>query len=900
MSGSGGLANGSIQAIPTASLQHLFQQSEDRSRQPDNKNESDNSAKETPFAISLKDASKGPELKISKKIDAVFRLRPRLPTSLDELESDDELLRPRTVTPKPGEKKRPGRPKKELTLMDIFKVPKKRGRPRNDSLIDERHIVTGSRKQRGRPRKAMRPIVSVVEGASTITITESIEGTPTAEPRAFLETKAKMKPVMVEFEEKDILSRSSRRDFEPDSDDGKGYLSEDSARDWRPKYGVSSGIGLHGNRRGRPRIHPKIEKDINTVPRPRGRPRSANHIPKDPNLPPRPRGRPKKEKLLDDTVDKTLSPRRPGRPKKEKLLDDSIDKTLSPRRPGRPKKSPVKEEKPAGIVEFEYDDEVEDDLTKFVFVNDAEAKEPVVHRQKHSDIEKQRKLIQADVFESPKKQKLGSISLSNSPSPSKKGIPNLPGSSPTRLPNGRAGSPRKMNKQQLQDRSARKKATRVLYSKLMDDEYDEDDEDFEEEQKLAERIIKESKNPQSAAPSPFATPRRNNINLPTNDPNFVPTPLPTAAEEENFFDSKYADKALFLDGPEGYFDQHRTRVKTSNNSMVQAVPLEDDEFNSFVLLSGFLHHKEKEKLVKTYKEMYTQWYFELSQGFSLIFFGVGSKRRLLLDYVEEYLTQMVNVPTIVVNGYNPATVFKEILMTIVSILNLEKVPRRLSDLVNHIVEHFENKASSPKLILLVHNIDGPGLRDDKTQIYLSKLASVKQILVLASVDHINAPLLWDSVSLHNFNFLWHNTTTFSDYLTETSFQDLMSLGQTQKSAGSKGAKYVLSSLTANSRSLYRVLVSDQLQNMEDDQSSKKVHSDNQFKGTIKHALEYKKFFTLCAEEFISSNEINFRTMLMEFVEHKMAVLTKDQSGTEMVFIPFSLEELQKLLEDELL
>lgn len=827
---------------------------------------------------------KGPPNDLLTEKSIPFQLRSRSLTCLDELESDDELTAPIRDSPRPGEKRKPGRPRKPLNLLDILKIPKKVGRPKNESLIDERHIVAGHRRSRGRPKKIIDPIITVGDVDSAIVPGESSEKTPSVEPKASIQTKSQMKPVVVEFEEQDVLNKSLRADSDFDSDAGSqgGYVSEDSSKDWRPSSAISRGAGQHGSRRGRPRKYPKVERDPNLPRAPRGRPRKAGYVPKDPNQPVRPRGRPKKEKLLDETWEASQSPNPSKRPV------------------GRPRKSEVKEEKPEGIVEFEYDDEVEDDLTKFVYVKSEEVKK--LTRRKPSEIEKQRELIHADVFASPKKQKLGSISLSATPSPSKKGILQLPGSSPSRTPNGRAGSPRKMNRQQLQDKSARKKATKVIYSQLMDEDIDDNDEEYEEERKLAERIINESRKPVNAAPSPFNTPKRkNNIDLPAHNPDFVPTPLPTAAEEESFLDGKFLDKALFLDGPEGYFDQHRTRVKTSNNSMVQAPPLEYDELNSFVLLSGFLHNKEKQKLINTYKEMYTQWYFELSEGFSLVLFGIGSKRRLLLDYVEEYLTKMVDAPTIVVNGYNPATVFKEVLMTIVSTLNLKKVPKRLGDLVDHIVEYFQKKDHSmAKLILLIHNIDGPGLRDEKTQVYLSKLASIKQFYVLVSVDHINAPLLWDSVSLNNFNFLWHNTTTFADYLTETSFQDLLTLGQTQKSAGSKGAKYVLSSLTTNSRSLYRVLVSNQLQNMEDDLSSKKVQNDNQLKGTIKHALEYKKFYTLCAEEFISSNEINFRTMLMEFVEHKMAVLTKDQSGTEMVFIPFSLEELQKLLEDELL
>lgn len=44
------------------------------------------------------------------------------------------------------------------------------------------------------------------------------------------------------------------------------------------------------------------------------------------------------------------------------------------------------------------------------------------------------------------------------------------------------------------------------------------------------------------------------------------------------------------------------------------------------------------------------------------------------------------------------------------------------------------------ICIVVHNIDGPGLRDPETQQYLAQLASCSHILVVASIDHVNAPL----------------------------------------------------------------------------------------------------------------------------------------------------------------
>lgn len=57
-----------------------------------------------------------------------------------------------------------------------------------------------------------------------------------------------------------------------------------------------------------------------------------------------------------------------------------------------------------------------------------------------------------------------------------------------------------------------------------------------------------------------------------------------------------------------------------------------------------------------------------------------------------------------------------------------------------LIENAMMKNSQDRLYLLIHNIDGIMLRSNKVQDLLSCLASIPNIRILASVDHINAPL----------------------------------------------------------------------------------------------------------------------------------------------------------------
>lgn len=44
------------------------------------------------------------------------------------------------------------------------------------------------------------------------------------------------------------------------------------------------------------------------------------------------------------------------------------------------------------------------------------------------------------------------------------------------------------------------------------------------------------------------------------------------------------------------------------------------------------------------------------------------------------------------------------------------------------------------IYVVVHNIDGPGLRDDDIQQTLATVASSKHVRIVASIDNVNAPI----------------------------------------------------------------------------------------------------------------------------------------------------------------
>lgn len=420
---------------------------------------------------------------------------------------------------------------------------------------------------------------------------------------------------------------------------------------------------------------------------------------------------------------------------------------------------------------------------------------------------------------------------------------------------------------------------------------------------------------------------------------FIPLPIPRINDDGDIIDSEFIDKyipsldvsnttrgklldekSFFLEGSEGYFEQHSIRTKPSSNSLSQLAPVLDyDEYHSYIQISNLIRFKEKQALLELHKSLYHQWCFELSQGFNLNFYGVGSKIKPILDFVQNYLPEWYDninkmdddFPNIlVVNGYNPTVKFKRVLQDIVtSIIPQEKkhkdkikFPKHVSETVPFLMNYIaKNRMVTedfirPKLVLVIHNIDGESFRDDKTQNLLSLLCSLPEVWLISSTDNINISLLWDLFRLKNYNFLWHDLTTYDSYEVEMSFRDVLSMGKSKKFVGNKGAKYVLSSLTTNARNLYKILLGKQLDILKSHATTKAARTG--LRGSIKFAVDFKGFYTACLEEFVTSNEISFRTILGEFVEHRMCNLTKDDSGAEVVFIPFSFDEMQKLLDEE--
>ncbi|KAG0000918.1 Origin recognition complex subunit 2 [Entomortierella chlamydospora] len=364
--------------------------------------------------------------------------------------------------------------------------------------------------------------------------------------------------------------------------------------------------------------------------------------------------------------------------------------------------------------------------------------------------------------------------------------------------------------------------------------------------------------------------------------------------ETTVHDANEPQKSFFEEdemGAERYFQDLYQKSKTSNNTLSKLPTLEHADFIQAIKRAPAKHAKEMEMLMLLYEEQFPQWYFELMSGFNLLIYGYGSKRSLLTKFATSILT---DAPLIIVNGYFPTLTIKEILDKInTAALQYSGPVGTLQEQIALIHAYFtQPDRSVKKLYLLIHNIDGSSLRSEKIQSALSLLASCPQIHLIASMDHINANILWDTVKSARFRWVWHELTTFRPYMTETSFENSIMVRQGE--LGPRGIQFVLASLTSNGKGLFRILAEHQIQT--ERESAAGGVSGAASKNYMDWGMAYNTLFKKCQENFLVSNAVTFRTQLTEFRDHRIVQSKKGADGVEILFIPLSGNILEGILD----
>ena len=197
----------------------------------------------------------------------------------------------------------------------------------------------------------------------------------------------------------------------------------------------------------------------------------------------------------------------------------------------------------------------------------------------------------------------------------------------------------------------------------------------------------------------------------------------------------------------------------------------------------------------------------------------------------------------------------------------------------------------PYITLLIHNLEGAGLSSDQVQSAIAQLSTHPKIYLVASCDHLNTPMLWSHSKIAQFNFAWHDITTYTPYLIETSFENSL-ISAVEKGSevySSNGARFVLRSLTSNARNVFKCLAAHQIAYMKEILS---VEADVVCQSDA--GLSYDALYTKCTGKFYVSDRLPFTTMMTEFIDHRVMIQVRDSEG-DLVYIPMSTDMLEELV-----
>jgi len=197
-----------------------------------------------------------------------------------------------------------------------------------------------------------------------------------------------------------------------------------------------------------------------------------------------------------------------------------------------------------------------------------------------------------------------------------------------------------------------------------------------------------------------------------------------------------------------------------------------------------------------YRKRFPVWRFILSTNHSLLFYGAGSKYDLLNAFAEEELDKEGHV--LVINGFDP-DVSMENVMDLLVTLFLKHDPEPLS-FVPQIVgcDHVNSGGtdtlwSAPPLVkravevgralakqasdtllpifLVFHSLEGLGSRLAQEALAAMLANSVvanhvAAIRLVASIDHVDAPMMWSTSASAHFSWIYQKVHTYRPYVTE--------------------------------------------------------------------------------------------------------------------------------------
>lgn len=328
-----------------------------------------------------------------------------------------------------------------------------------------------------------------------------------------------------------------------------------------------------------------------------------------------------------------------------------------------------------------------------------------------------------------------------------------------------------------------------------------------------------------------------------------------------------------------YFEAHKGAIATTNLSLANLTVSSPDELTEALAQFEDPLLSRQNDQAKMFKKQHGKYEYFLKAGHSLLFYGFGSKK-YVLDNFATHLSSTGDV--VVINGFNPTFNLRTALTQFAGeVLGLKSFTRR--SLLDYVDAIRDAMAANKKLTasIVIHNMDGPSLRPSDAQLALSRLAAIPRLWFVGSIDHVNAPLLWDAPMYTSFSWMWVAYETFGTYEAETFFSSKpLARGGTERRV--EGAIAFLNSLAEKARSVFRELAVRQMGGEEGGAATRTTFND---------------LFESAKEQFLVSDTGTLRNILNEIETHDLLQTRRGADAAQQLWIPLQDKQLEAILNE---
>jgi len=212
----------------------------------------------------------------------------------------------------------------------------------------------------------------------------------------------------------------------------------------------------------------------------------------------------------------------------------------------------------------------------------------------------------------------------------------------------------------------------------------------------------------------------------------------------------------------------KTKALAVSKNVIQIIDMDYNELSTLLLSNPSRHSDASQQLHNYHVRQFEFWRFQIDSGFNLLLHGYGSKIKIASQFCRDYCDDGICIS---IKGFNPTATSQGLMTTILDHFYKQSKhdgdyranPSRSDQM--KIIKHLF-AGTIDKMYILIHNIDGINLRNLNQQTILSELASISNIHMIATIDNVSSPRLWDYTLKTRYNWISHHVPTFESYVTE--------------------------------------------------------------------------------------------------------------------------------------